>query len=160
MHDVTVFGGWILLVAGAVAVATAGGVALVAHWALGFGWTPAGLLGAATAPTDPAVMFSVLGDREVAGRTGTILEGESGANDPVGIALTIGMVELATHADASFWIVVREFAIQMSIGLAVGVAGGLLMVQAIRRVSLPSSGLYTLRGLAGAGIVYGIAAVA
>ena len=79
--------------------ATAGGVAIFAHWALGFGWTSAGLLGAAIAPTDPAVMFSVLGDREIGGRTGTILEGESGANDPVGIALMLGMIQLATHDD-------------------------------------------------------------
>jgi len=140
--------------------ATAAGAALVAHWALGFGWTASGLIGAAIAPTDPAVMFSVLGDREVGGRTGTILEGESGANDPVGIALMIGMIELATHAHATFWVVVREFALQMSVGLAVGTAGGLLLVQAIRHVSLPSSGLYTVRALAGAGIVYGVATVA
>ena len=53
-----------------------------------------GLLGAALAPTDPAVMFSVLRrNREVGGRTGTILEGESGANDPVGIALMIAADE-------------------------------------------------------------------
>jgi NhaP-type Na+/H+ and K+/H+ antiporter len=38
----------------------------------------------AAAPTDPAIMFSVLGRREIAGRTGPILEGEAGANDPVG----------------------------------------------------------------------------
>src|SRR5579885_3646653 len=81
--------------------ATAGGVALFAHWALGFGWTGAGLLGSAVAPNDPAVMFSVLGEREIAGRTGTILEGESGANDPAGIALMIGMIELATHPHSS-----------------------------------------------------------
>jgi cell volume regulation protein A len=119
-----------------------------------------GLLGAAIAPTDPAVMFSVLGEREISGRTGTILEGESGANDPVGIALMIGMIELATHADASFWIVVRVFAEQMSIGLAIGVGGGLLERLLMQRVALPSPGLYTLRTLALAGLVYGIAAVA
>jgi potassium/hydrogen antiporter len=140
--------------------ATAGGAAAFAHWAFGLGWITAGLLGAAVAPTDPAVMFSVLGDREVGGRTGTILEGESGANDPVGIALMIGMIELATRAHASFWIVVREFALQMSIGLAIGAAGGLLLGQAFRHVSFPSSGLYTVRGLAGAGVVYGLATVA
>src|SRR5262245_29081931 len=83
--------------------ATAGGITLFAHYALDLDWTTAGLLGAAVAPTDPAVMFSVLGDREIRGRTGTILQGESGANDPVGIALTIGMIELALHSDASFW---------------------------------------------------------
>ena len=70
--------------------ATAGVLAVVAHVVLGLEWTTAFLLGAALAPTDPAVMFSVLGNREVRGRSGTILEGESGANDPVGIALVLG----------------------------------------------------------------------
>ena len=70
--------------------ATAGIMAVFAHYVLDLDWTTAGILGAAVAPTDPAVMFSVLGDKEIAGRTGTILEGESGVNDPVGIALMIG----------------------------------------------------------------------
>ena len=47
--------------------ATAGLVALFAHWALGLGWIMCGLLGAAIAPTDPAVMFSVLGGRAIGG---------------------------------------------------------------------------------------------
>jgi potassium/hydrogen antiporter len=140
--------------------ATAGIAAVFAHWALGLSWTLAGLLGAAVAPTDPAVMFSVLGEREVGGRTGTILEGESGANDPVGIALMLGLIQLATHSGDSFWIVVRVFCEQMAIGLAIGVAGGLAEEQLMRRVSLPSSGLYTVRTLAGAGIVFGLATVA
>jgi cell volume regulation protein A len=139
---------------------TAGGVALFAHYALDLGWTASGLLGAAIAPTDPAVMFSVLGDREIGGRTGTILQGESGANDPVGIALMIGMIELAERDDGSGWIVVREFTLEMAIGLAVGVAGALLLREWLKRFSLPSPGLYTLRTLAGAGVIYGVAAVA
>jgi potassium/hydrogen antiporter len=140
--------------------ATAGLVALVAHWGLGLSWIGSGLIGAAVAPTDPAVMFSVLGDREIAGKTGTILLGESGANDPVGIALMIGMIDLAIETNGSFWVVVREFALQMSVGLAVGVAGGLAIGAAMRRVSLPSQGLSTLLTLAGAGLVFGVAAVA
>ena len=47
-------------------------------------WTLAGLLGAALAPTDPAVMFSVFGRRAIRGRSGTMLEGEAGTNDPAG----------------------------------------------------------------------------
>ncbi|MFL5954264.1 MAG: cation:proton antiporter [Gaiellaceae bacterium] len=104
--------------------ATAGLVAVFAHWAFDLRWLTAGLLGAAVAPTDPAVVFSVLGGHQIAGRTRTILEGESGANDPVGIALMLGLIALATHAHASFWIVVQTFVEQMSIGLAVGLAGG------------------------------------
>ncbi len=140
--------------------ACAGLVTLFAHSAFGLGWLTAGLLGAAVAPTDPAVMFSVLGDRQIHGRAGTILEGESGANDPVGIALMLGLIQLATHANATFWIVVRVFCEQMAIGLAVGVVGGLAATFVLRRVALPSAGLYTLRTLALAGVVYGIAATA
>jgi cell volume regulation protein A len=140
--------------------ATAGLVAVFAHVALDLGWVTAGLLGAAVAPTDPAVMFSVFGDREIGGRTGTILEGESGANDPVGIALMLGLIELATHADATFWVVVRVFCEQMGIGLAIGIVGGLIEAQVLRRVALPSPGLYTVRTLALAGLVYGVASVA
>ena len=69
-------------------------VAVAAHVILDFSWIQAGLVGAAIAPTDPAVTFSVFGAREIRGRAGTILEGEAGMNDPVGIALMIGMVEL------------------------------------------------------------------
>jgi potassium/hydrogen antiporter len=140
--------------------ATAALVTLFAHWAIGLPWLLSGLLGAAVAPTDPAVMFSVLGEHEVRGRAGTILEGESGANDPVGIALMIGLLQLAEHSGASFWIVVRTFAEQMAIGLAFGVAGGFAASRLMRGVSLPSAGLYMVRTLAGAGIVYGLATVA
>ena len=140
--------------------ACAGLVTVFAHAAFGLGWLTAGLIGAAVAPTDPAVMFSVLGSRDIGGRTATILEGESGANDPVGIALMVGLIELATHAHATFWIVVRVFAEQMAIGLAIGVAGGAAATVVLRRIALPSSGLYTLRTLALAGVVYGAAAVA
>jgi cell volume regulation protein A len=140
--------------------ATAGAVALAAHWLFDFGWTTAGILGAALAPTDPAVMFSVLGKREIGGRTGTILEGESGANDPVGIALMIGMLEFATHESASFWTVVREFAVEMSVGLAIGVAGAAVLLPLMRRISLPNEALYPIRTLAAAGVVYGVASIA
>lgn len=139
--------------------ATAGLITLFAHWVLGFEWITAGILGAAVAPTDPAVMFSVLGNKEIRGRAGTILEGESGVNDPVGIALMIGMVELATHDDASFWVVVEEFSVEMSVGLVVGLVGAAAM-RPLLRVTLPSSGLYPIRTLAAAGVIYGVASVA
>jgi cell volume regulation protein A len=140
--------------------ATAAVLTGAAHWLLDFSWTASGLIGAALAPTDPAVMFSVLGNREVGGRTGTILEAESGVNDPVGISLLIGLLELARDADASFWTVVREFALQMAVGAAVGISMGLLLVRALRFITLPSDALYPLRTLAFAGVIYGVAAVA
>lgn len=135
-------------------------VAGCAHYLLDFDWTTAGILAAALAPTDPAVMFSILGNREIGGRTGTILEGEAGVNDPVGIALMIGMLEFATADDGSLWTIAEEFLFEMSIGLVVGIGGTVLLVAFIRRVPLPSEGLYPLRTLAAAGVIYGLAAVA
>ncbi len=139
--------------------ATAGIVTVAAHYLLGFDWIFAGLVGAAIAPTDPAVTFSVFGSREIRGRAGTILEGEAGMNDPVGIALMIGMIELASEDDGSLSIVATEFLVEMAIGLVVGVAGALLLLPAMRHVRLTEPALYPIRVLAGAGIIYGLAAV-
>jgi len=138
---------------------TAAVVALAARYLLGFSWIEAGLIGAAIAPTDPAVTFSVFGAREVRGRSGTILEGEAGMNDPVGIALMIGMIELATADEGTLAIVVEEFAIQMALGLAVGVAGAFALLPAMRHIRLVSPALYPIRVLAGAGVIYGLAAI-
>jgi cell volume regulation protein A len=139
--------------------ATAPLVAVAAHYLLGFDWTVSLLIGAALAPTDPAVTFSVLAGKEVEGRSGTILEGESGFNDPVGIALMIGMIELAVHPSAGIADVAWEFLQEMGIGLAVGAVAGVVMLQAFRRVPLPDGALYPLAVILGAGVVYGLAAV-
>jgi potassium/hydrogen antiporter len=139
---------------------TAALLAVTAHYVLDLPWIVAGLIGAALAPTDPAVTFSVLAGKEVHGRSGTILEGESGFNDPVGIALMIGMVELATEDGGSFAIVLREFGLEMSIGLAVGVAGALLLGGLLRWSPLPDRTLYPIAVVLAAGAIYGAAAVA
>jgi cell volume regulation protein A len=136
-------------------VLTSAAVTGVTHL-FGFGWRNALLVGAALAPTDPAVVFSVLGRREVGGRSGTILEGESGANDPVGIAIMISLLVAGGSIGAGF----AQFAQQMAIGGAVGLAGGAALLAFIRRVSLPNEGLYPVRALAGAGVLYGAATVA
>ena len=140
--------------------ATAGAVAVFAHYVLGFEWMTAGVIGAALAPTDPAVMFSVLGQREIEGRSGVTLEGEAGVNDPAGIALMIGMIELATHDEASRFVILREFVVEMAIGGAVGLVGALAMVALLRRFTLPAPALSPVLALALAGALYGVTALA
>ena len=71
---------------------TAAGGAATMHWLIGLPWYPALLVATAVAATDPAVVFSVLGRREITGHSGTVLEGESGATDPVGIALLAALL--------------------------------------------------------------------
>jgi cell volume regulation protein A len=140
--------------------ATAGLMTLAAHYFLDFRWETAGLLGAALAPTDPAVMFSVFGRKEIAGRTGTILEGESGANDPVGIALMLAAVSLAQADPTSVQSAIGEFFLQLGVGVVVGVLGAYLLMLVVRRIVLPNPALYPLRTLAFAGVIYGLATVA
>jgi potassium/hydrogen antiporter len=111
--------------------AAAGLVAVVGHYALGFDWILAGVVGAAIAPTDPA-----------------------------GIALMLGMIELATHPDASFWVVVREFAVEMSIGVALGLLGALVLIPLLRVLRLASEGLYPVLALVLAGALYGVTSLA
>jgi cell volume regulation protein A len=140
--------------------ATTAAMAFLAHSIFDFSWPLSFVIGAALAPTDPAVVFSVLGPREVAGRSGTILEGESGANDPAGIALMLGVIAYATSGHTSAAEIGVTFVKQMGIGAAVGVTGGLLLLQLVRRVPLPNEGLYPLRTLASALTLYGLASVA
>jgi potassium/hydrogen antiporter len=140
--------------------ATAGLMTVAAHVLLDFRWETAALLGAALAPTDPAVMFSVFGRKEIGGRTGTILEGESGANDPVGIALMLAAVSLAQSDPTSVTRAVAEFFLQLGVGVVFGVAGAYLLTRLVRRIVLPNPALYPLRTLAFAGVIYGLATVA
>jgi cell volume regulation protein A len=140
---------------------TAAGMAALSHLVFGLDWRAALLLGVALSPTDPAVVFSVLGRREVSGRSGTVLEGESGANDPVGIA---AMAAVLTAGTSGGWHAigagVGEFAIEMVVGAAVGLGGGYLLSLAMRRLPLPSGALYPLQTLLGAGAIYGLATLA
>jgi len=90
--------------------------AVLVHLAFNLTWFASLLVATAVAPTDPAVVFSVLGQREISGRSGTILEGEAGANDPVGIALMTGVIAAGGVSGAAFAHVGGEFVLQMGIG--------------------------------------------
>ncbi|MEO8830626.1 cation:proton antiporter [Lapillicoccus sp.] len=139
---------------------TAGAGAVFLHTAFGLDWYLAVLVATAVAPTDPAVVFAVLGRREIKGRSSTILEGESGANDPVGIALLASLLA----AGGLSWVAAGQvgvtFALQMVIGLAVGLVGGSALLWFIRHVPLPNEALYPLRTVFCALALYGAGTVA
>jgi potassium/hydrogen antiporter len=139
---------------------TAAAGALLVHTAFGLDWYLALLVATAVAPTDPAVVFSVLGKREIAGRSGTILEGESGANDPVGIALMTSLIAAGGLTGSAFAQIGMQFVLQMVIGAGLGVVGAQAMLWFMRRVPLPSEALYPLRTAACAFMLYGVATLA
>lgn len=138
---------------------TAAVVAVAAHFVFGFEWQMALLLGAALSPTDPAVVFSILGKREIEGRTGTILEGESGANDPVGIALMVSLLAATGTGWSQVGSGIGQFLVQLSVGAAVGLAGGWSLAKLVRHVSLPNEALYPVRTIACAALIYAVASL-
>ncbi|WP_162940116.1 cation:proton antiporter [Gryllotalpicola protaetiae] len=139
---------------------TAAAVAASAHFIFGLDATASLLLGAALSPTDPAVVFSVLGKTEIGGRSGTILEGESGANDPVGIAIMASLLAASGTGWAAVGSGVLDFVLQLVIGAAVGVVGGLGLRWVLRRLALPNEALASVFAVAAAVFLYGAGAVA
>jgi cell volume regulation protein A len=132
-------------------------VAVACHFLLGLPWQIAVLLGAVTSPTDAAAVFSVLRVVPLPRRLTGPLEVESGLNDaPTVVVVTL----ISTGAGAGHGIlagagiIVYELAGGVLMGLFVGFGGA----WAMRRIALPSSGLYPVAVLCLTMVGYGGAA--
>lgn len=115
------------------------------------------LLGSVVASTDAAAVFAMLRNAPLPRRLASLLEVESGANDPIAIMLTIGLIE-TWRADPGVgdWAV---FALlQMGGGLAVGGLVGMAGSWLLTRNNLGPEGAYPVVALGVAGLAYGIAA--
>lgn len=150
--------GPVAVLAGGATVAAAGVMALAAHAVLALGWATSAAVGVALAPTDPAVVFSVIREGGLRERPRTILEAESGFNDPVAIALMVGVVA-AVH-DGSPWLstVVTTLARELAVGLAVGFAGAWLAIRVLKHLTEPRETLQPIVALSAAGLIFGTAA--
>lgn len=132
-------------------------ITLFAHFVLGQNLAVSFLLGAITAPTDSAAVFSVLRKVPLPGRIRSILEGESGFNDaPVVLLVATGTGFALGETPAGGVVeMVGLIAIELVLGIALGVVVGWLGVQVLRRVALPASGLYPLAAFGWALLAYG-----
>jgi cell volume regulation protein A len=110
---------------------TAAGLAVAAR-ASGLDWSTALLVGVALAPTDPAAVYSVLRGRTGSPRARTILEGESGFNDPAAISLMVAVTAAVATSHASYGHSVARFVEELTIGMAAGIAGGILLRMGLR----------------------------
>lgn len=120
-----------------------GVVAVGAHYLLGMSWELAILLGAVCSATDAAAVFSVLRVVPLPRRITGVLEAESGLNDAptVVVVLLVSSGALGEQSPLEMLgVIVFELLVGLAIGLGVGFGGAWLM----RRVALPSSGLYPL----------------
>jgi cell volume regulation protein A len=136
-------------------VLTAAGTAVAAGLLFDLGTLESLLLGSTVAATDAAAVFAVLRRSTLRRRLARTLEAESGVNDPIAILLVIGCIEAIEQPDYGLldaaWLVVRELALGGVVGLAVAVAAVLFL----RRVRLPSAGLYPVASIATAAVAFG-----
>jgi cell volume regulation protein A len=130
-----------------------------AHWLLGLDWPLALLLGAILSSTDAAAVFSVLRAVPLPPRLVGLLEAESGFNDaPAVIAVLALTDQVLGHQGAPLPLLVVEAIGELLVGAAVGLAIGRLGAMGLRRVALPSSGLYPIAVMALAAVAFGAAA--
>ncbi|MCL2782575.1 MAG: potassium/proton antiporter [Propionibacteriaceae bacterium] len=116
------------------------------------------LLGAVTAPTDAAAVFSVLRGLPLPHRVRAGLEGESGLNDAPTVLLVAAGTDYALgHMPAGGALgLAGMIALELVGGLALGLVLGLVGVWVLRRIALPVSGLYPIATLAWAVAAYGL----
>jgi cell volume regulation protein A len=115
------------------------------------------LLGSTVAATDAAAIFAVLRGSTLRRKLARTLEGESGINDPIAILLVIGCIEALKHDDFGIVDAVLLAVRELSIGFAVGLAVAFAAVLFLRRVTLPSAGLYPVASVATAALAFGAA---
>ena len=128
---------------------TAGITGLIAAWALGLSLLQGLLVGAIVGSTDAAAVFSVLRNQGIAlnRRVATVLEIETGSNDPMAIFLTVALIALLASGAPVSWQVGAFFVQQMGLGLLAGYAGGRVLAWTINRIRL-AEGLFPLLALA------------
>ena len=116
---------------------TAGAVAVFAHLALGLPWLESLLIGSVISSTDAASVFNILRTNKLALKyhTDSLLEVESGSNDPMSYMLTT--VTLSLMAGQSVFIPAVLFR-QISLGVLGGVAVGAVTVWLMRQNVLDS----------------------
>lgn len=129
-------------------------VAFAGHWLLDLDWRLAVLLGAVTAPTDAAAVFSVLRVVPLPRRLTGALEAESGLNDAPTVVL-VTLLSSGAVDDHPIWVVGGIIAYELVIGAAIGLIVGFGGAWLMRRAALPASGLYPLAVLALTFLAYG-----
>jgi cell volume regulation protein A len=133
---------------------------VAAYWVLGVPWVTALLIGAVVSSTDAAAVFSVLRTVPLPGRLTGLLEAESGFNDAPAVIIVVALVTRATGGVAHpVWLLVAEAVLELAVGAAVGLACGFAGAWLLRRVALPSSGLYPIAVMGLAGAAFGAADV-
>lgn len=133
---------------------------VAAYWLFDLTRLESVLLGAVVASTDAAAVFATLRFTHIRRTLARTLEAESGGNDPMAIALTIGLIAWIEQpddygfADLSL-LVVRE----LGLGLLIGAALGLAATWVFARIPPAIGAFAPVASLAAAALSFGAADV-
>lgn len=131
-----------------------------AYWLFDLTWLESVLLGAVVSSTDAAAVFATLRFTHIRRRLARTLEAESGGNDPMAIALTLGLIAWIERPDDygidDLLLLVVQ---QLGLGLLVGVVLGLAATWVFSRIP-PSVGAFApVASVAAAALSFGAADV-
>lgn len=124
-------------------VLTALSVTAFCTFVLGMQWMEGFLIGSVLSSTDAASVFSILRSKHLSLKYGTdsLLEIESGSNDPVSYMLTTIAIAMITGQQTSIGYML--FA-QIAYGVLIGVGVAVLTVMILRKTTLVAEGLDTI----------------
>ncbi|MCR8986893.1 potassium/proton antiporter [Brevibacillus laterosporus] len=130
-----------------------------AKFILGLSWNEGLLFGAIVGSTDAAAVFAVLGNKNIKKRLTSVLEAESGTNDPMAMFLTIALIEFMQYPEVNVSAMILEFLWEMGLGLVMGYLLGKISTMLIKSINLDSSGLYPVLSIALAVLAYGATSI-
>lgn len=138
-------------------ILTAGLVGIFCYFVLGFSLVEGLLTGAILSSTDAASVFSVLRTKKLSLKynTASLLEVESGSNDPFAYMLTIIFITIL-KADFSVGGVTILIFSQIVLAIAIGVAVALLAEIALNKLDIESGGFNTAFVMAAAVFAYAL----
>jgi cell volume regulation protein A len=138
-------------------VVTAAVVGVVAHELLHLAWVASFLLGAVVGSTDAAAVFATLRFTTVHRRLASLLGAESGINDPMAVALTIGLIAWLTKPGYGAGDMAVLLVRQLGLGLVIGLALGVVARRLLPRLPLDLSPFAPVTSIAFAAFAYGLA---
>ena len=118
------------------------------------------LLGAVVASTDAAAVFATLRYTHIRRRLARTLEAETGLNDPVAIALTIGLIAWIEEPDLAFSDLVVSVVQQLGIGLVIGVGLAVVALWVFARLPHSVGSFAPVASVAAGALSFGVADVA
>ena len=131
-----------------------------AYYLFDLSWLEAVLLGAVVASTDAAAVFATLRFTHIRRRLARTLEAETGLNDPVAIALTIGLIAWIEEPDFAFPDLVVSVVEQLGIGLVIGVGLALVALWIFARLPHSIGSFAPVASVAAGALSFGVADVA